>query len=481
MSARNDVVQFAMETESNPYLMGPYTPVHDEVRADDLTVIGEIPKDLWGIYVRNGPNPKYQPMGVYHWFDGDGMLHAVHFENGKASYRNRWIRTEGFEREAHAGRPLWTGVAEPQTNNPPDMRLKDTANTDVLYHNQHLVALWYLAGEPYLLDPRTLETVGRTDFGGGLRGRVSAHAKVDEHSGEFIFFDFAPRPPYMRYGVVGPDGVLKHHVPIELPGPRLPHDMAITKRYSILMDLPLFNDPEALKHGRHRIVFHHDMPSRFGIIPRYGASNAIRWFEAKPCYVYHTVNAWEEGDEIVLDLCRVKKPTPQDRVTGKLEGILAYLRLDALLYRYRFNLKSGQTIEGPLDDENTEFPVVNTRCLGSKTRFAYNVHISPAKTFLFDGIFKYDTMKGRSDVVWFGEHRYGSEAPFVPRPHAQDEDDGYLVSFVYDAREDRSEVVILDAKDFTQKPLARVLIPQRVPIGFHACWVPGHKLPLTGG
>jgi carotenoid cleavage dioxygenase len=478
MTIRNDVVNFAIETESNPYLMGAYAPIHGEIVADDLKVIGEIPRDLNGVYVRNGPNPQYQPQGRYHWFDGDGMLHAVHFHDGKASYRNRWIRTDGFEREAHAGQPLWTGVIEPLGGNPRDMPVKDTANTDIVYHNHKFMALWYLSGDPYQIDPYTLETVGKADFGGGLRGKVSAHAKVDERSGELMFFDYGPRAPFMKYGVVGADGMLKHYVPIDLPGPRLPHDMAITASYSILLDLPLVNDPEAMRAGHHKIVFQRDQPSRFGVIPRFGPSASIRWFEARPCYLYHTINAWEEGDEIVLDVCRVKNALPQSGVNGTLDRMLAYLRLDAQLYRYRFNLRTGATSEGPLDDDNTEFPTINTRLLGTPSRYAYNVHINAEKTLLFDGIFKYDTLKQRHDAIWFGEHRYGSEAPFAPRPHATAEDDGYLVSFVYDGAADQSEVVIYDAQDVTNAPLARVILPQRVPIGFHACWVPEEKLPV---
>lgn len=474
---RNDIANFIMETQSNPYLMGAYAPVHDEVEVHDLPIVGEIPRDLNGLYVRNGPNPKYAPQGRYHWFDGDGMLHAVHIRDGKASYRNKWIRTKGFEREAHAGQMLWTGIIEPLSNNPRDMPLKDAANTDVIYHNQRLLALWYLSGEPYEIDPLTLETIGPADFGGTRRSRVSAHAKVDETTGELLFFDYGPRPPYMSYGVVGADGQIKHFVPITLPGPRLPHDMAVSRNYSILLDLPLINDPEAMKQGRHKIIFERNLPARFGVIPRYGASDSIRWFEANPCYMYHTINAWEEGDEVVLDTCRVAKPAPPDSAVGPLDKMLAYLRLDAQLYRYRFNMKTGQTWEGYLDDDNSEFPTMNTHKLGQKSRYAYNVHIAPEKTLLFDGILKYDTEKQRSDAHWFGTGRWGSEAPFAPRPHAKDEDDGYLVSFVYDEIEDRSEVVILDAQNIADLPIARIILPVRVPIGFHACWVPEEKLP----
>lgn len=466
----------------NPYLAGKYAPVYDEIAVDDLKVIGEIPRDLNGVYVRNGPNPRYQPRGRYHWFDGDGMLHAVHFENGKASYRNRWIRTEAFQRESDARDSLWTGVLENPAKNPSDMRIKDTANTDIVFHNNHLIALWYLSGKPYQVDARTLETLGVEDFGGLLpaRTRLSAHAKVDMQTGEMMFFDYAPRPPFMWYGVAASDGKLSHFVPIELPGARMPHDMAITEHYSILMDLPLFADPDAAKAGRYKARFFREMPSRFGVIARHGAGDTVKWFDAAPCYIYHSVNAWEEGEEIVMLACRVDTPEPPAEITGDLNRMLAYLRLDAHLYEWRFNLKTGQTRERSLDDENTEFPTINNWRLGCETRFAYNVHLNSERTLLFDGLTRYDLQGKRSDTYWFGEGRYGSEAPLAPRPHAASEDDGYIVSYVHDERENQTEVVILDAANVTAGPIGRVLIPQRVPLGFHACWVAGAQLPPLG-
>lgn len=479
---RNDVVNFAMEVEVNPYLMGNYAPIDTEITAENLEVIGEVPKDLNGMYVRNGPNPQFHPKGRYHWFDGDGMLHAVRIENGKVTYRNRFIRTEGYEREAHAGGVLWTGIMEPPVQNPKlnvHMPVKDTANTSIDFYDGNLIATWYLAGEPYLIDPETLETIGKTDFGGTLpqRSNVSAHCKVDENSNELIFFDYGPRPPYMMYGVVGVNGQVQHCVPIDLPGPRMPHDMAITLNYSILHDLPLMADPEAAKAGRHKILFDRETPARFGIIPRYGASDTIRWFEAKPCYIYHTINAWEEGDEVIMDCCRVRRPAPPKTAVSRLEKMLSYLRLDARIYRYRFNLRTGQTTEYELDDVNTEFPTINTAVLGQKSRYAYNVSLTNDKTLLFDGIVKYDTEKDSSERFSFGNGRYGSEAPFAARPNPTSEDDGYLLSFIYDEREDRSELLILDAQNITDGPVARVIIPQRIPYGFHACWVPGERLP----
>jgi carotenoid cleavage dioxygenase len=243
------------------------------------------------------------------------------------------------------------------------------------------------------------------------------------------------------------------------------------------MDLPLVNDREAARAGRFKLFFDRDMPTRFAVLPRYGRADEVRWFEADPCFIYHSVNAREEGDEIVMDVCRVKKPEPRTDVDGPLAQMLSYLRLDAHLHRYRFDLRTGRTTEQMLDDDNSEFPSINQDLLGQRTRYAYNMHISPESTLLFDGLMKYDTNTGASETHWFGEGRWGSEAPFAPRPGGEGEDDGYLVSYVYDEREGRSEVEVLDAADVSGGPICRVRLPVRVPIGFHATWVPADQLP----
>jgi carotenoid cleavage dioxygenase-like enzyme len=465
------------ESDENPLLQDNFAPWRMEGDARDLEVVGEIPPGLRGTYYRNGPNPAFEPQGRYHWFDGDGMVHAVHIADRKAAYRNRWIRTEGFVRERRASTPLWTGIIEPFDDNPKDAPEKDTANTDVIFHRDRLLALWYRAGKPYGIDPVTLETIGTEDFGGTLRCEVSAHAKVDERTGELFFFDYGLKPPYMRYGVVGPDGVIRHFVPIDLPGPRLPHDMAITENHAILMDLPLFSDPQAAKVGRFKLFFDRDTASRFGVIPRYGSREQIRWFDAEPCFIYHSVNAWERDGEIVMDVCRVTKPEPRSDLDGPLAQMLSYLRLDAHLHRYRFDLRTGSTREEVVDDDNSEFPSINLGMVGRRTRYAYSMHISPEKTLLFDGLMKYDVEDGSSETYWFGDGRWGSEAPFAPRPGSTGEDDGYLLSYVYDEREGRSDVEILDAQDIAGGPLCRIKLPVRVPLGFHATWVPGERLP----
>ncbi|MFC4947074.1 carotenoid oxygenase family protein [Pseudonocardia sp. GCM10023141] len=467
--------QVDQDGEENPYLLGIFAPVHDEITAGDLEVIGEIPRDLNGVYLRNGPNPRYAAPGRYHWFDGDGMVHAMAFENGRARYRNRYVRTRAFGQEEAAGSALWTGVIESPRGNPigtaRGLPFKDSANTDLIQHDGRVLATWYLCGQPVALDPLSLETIGAETFLGTLRGDVMAHPKLDEATGELMWFDYGARDPLLRYGVVGAAGEIVHEVAIDLPGPRLPHDMAITEHYSILMDLPLVQDQAAARQGRYKLSFDREMPSRFAVIPRRGTASDVRWFEAAPCYIYHVVNAWEDGETIVLDVCRVTRPEPKPTRPGPLGKLLGYLQLDARLHRYVFDLTTGTTTETQLDDANTEFPSIDSRMVGRPSRYAYNVHIAGGETVRFDGLLRYDRVTGERQDHRFGPGRFGSEAPFAPRDGSTGEDDGYLVSFVTDERDGRSEVQILDASDLTAGPVARVLLPRRVPVGFHATWV----------
>ncbi|MEO1651951.1 MAG: carotenoid oxygenase family protein [Bacteroidota bacterium] len=481
---KNAIMNYALEA-ANPYLLGPYAPIFEEIVATDLKVIGEIPKDIHGVYVRNGPNPRFEPQGHYHWFDGDAMLHALQLENGQATYRNRWIRTHNYLEEEQAGTSLWQGLMGKLAANKErewnrGVPLKDTANTAVAYHDGKLLAGWYMCGDLYEIDPITLETKGVQNYNGTMQSKAMAHVKVDEQANEMMFFDYELTGAYLAYGVINGQGRVKHFTKIPTPGPRIPHDMGITQNYSILMDLPLIYDLQVMAaQGKALPVFKEDMPSRFAIIPRFGEANEVKWFEAEPCYIYHTINAWEEGDEIVMDCCVNPSPTPQQDLSkgaSKAEKLNAYLRMTAFLHRYRFNLKTGKTTEQRLDDLNTEFPLMNSQYLGRKSRFAYNQRFDISKTLRFDGVVKYDTETQNRQVFEYGTHKYGSESPFIPRIGAQSEDDGYVISFVTDAREGTSEVIILDAQNIEQEPLARIQLPQRVPLGFHACWIAGDRL-----
>ena len=465
-----------------PALDGNNAPVTQECFSDTMTVIGEVPKDLNGIYFRNGPNAYYQPDWRYHAYDGDGMVHAVQFDQGKVSYRNRWVQTQGLQEEREAGHSLWKGLKEPMRQDRPDQPLKNTANTDVKFHAGRIVAMWYRSGMPYALDPVTLETLGTADYDHAFE-KISAHSRPDEHTGELMFFDYSLTAPYMQYGVIGPDRKLRTKFEIPLPGPRLPHDMAVTENYSILHDFPLWPDAQALKAGRYKVKFHADQPTRFAVVPRHGTTDQIQWFEAKPTYMLHVVNAWEEGDEIVMvgTPYRVHETPDGELDARRLERTINQRQRDFMLYEWRLDLKTGKTHERVIDDVlNTEFPVINASYQGRKNQFTYNVLFPQGgrEEPRFPGLVKYDITTGGYVAYSAGPQYFYNEPGFAPRDNSQSEDDGYLVMPVWNPLDKRSEIQVFDCKGarLAEGPIARILLPQRIPHGFHATFVSAKTL-----
>lgn len=479
----NDAPAWIYELD-NPYLHGAYAPtLHSATDQADLRVEGELPTDLAGIYYRNGPNPEFKPKNRYHPFDGDGMINAVIFAEGKVSFKNSMIQTRALMAEREAQHAIWPGVMGPFDFSLPDSPIKDTANTDVILHNGQLISLWYNSGQPYTLDPLSLQNTGAFETPGKLSRKMSAHTRVDWQTGEMFFFDYGDEPPYMTYGVANPDGTLKHEVAIDLPGPRLPHEIAFTSNYAILHDHPLFHDPQVLQqHNMRLLQFHRDLPTRFGLIPRLG--DQVTWFECEPCFVLHTSNAWEEGDWVIMDGCRSTNPMPDaDPNEGVLSHMLAYMRLEANNYRWRFNLRTGEVREGPIDDLNSEFNKSNPLFHGVKSRYAYHQYIplldDGGHTLRFNALLKYDNETGRYQRWDYGSGVFGSEAAFAPKhgaTRADAEDDGYLVTIVTDSSDWSSWSLVFDAKDISMGPIAKIKLPHRVPVGFHGAWARAEDL-----
>jgi carotenoid cleavage dioxygenase-like enzyme len=468
--------------DDHPYRTGAWQPNFVEYDATDLDVEGEIPDDLCGVYLRNTENPVHPSIDrLYHPFDGDGMLHMIRFRGGQAEYRNRFVRTAGFVAEQDAGHALWSGIlGGPDASLRDDgwgarTRMKDASSTDVVVHAGRALTSFYQCGELYGFDPCTLEALGPQTWNGRFPSDwgISAHTKTDPHTGEMLVFNYAKDAPYLHYGVVDAHHELVHWVDVPLPGPRLPHDMAFTDNYAILNDCPLFWDADFLAQGAHVPRFRPDLPTRFAVIPRRGAAADIRWFEAEPTYVLHWVNAYEDGDEIVLDGFFQGDPMPDaagesDRYRRAFRGIDTH-RMQTVLQRWRMNLATGACTEDQLSERVMEFPMINQARAGRPYRYAYNMTTRPG-WFLFDGVVKVDLETGAEARYDFGPGVFGSETPMAPRAGATDEDDGYLVTFTTDTNRDCSECLVLDARDVAAGPIARVRLPARIASGTHSCW-----------
>lgn len=456
---------------ANPFLQGNFAPIRIEVNASNLPIIGALPNDLCGIYLRNGPNPAFDPISYTYPFDGDGMLHAIYLQNGKASYRNRFIETQGLVAERKAGRALYSGIARPIPTDPKLVGkngdpgpVKNGAFIHVIRHAEHYVAL-YEAGVAYEVSAQ-LQTVGQwCPPNAKAPFNVNAHTRFDAKTQELYAFTYDFDVPYLRYYVLDKTGALTQDIAIEKPHSSMLHDFVLTENYIIFFDCPAVLDLNALAKGNNLLCWKPELGVKIAVVNR--KTQKIMWIETEPFFVFHFANAFEKEDKIIVDYVR--------HVDLRLkEEISTGAGVPPLLYRSVLDLNTKTVKHMQLYDEGVEFPRIHENFHGTANRYIY----LPAKTTRmacdpFNRLIKYDLEKQQATIHDFGVNAEIGEAVFIPATAARQEDEGYVGLFVYDKAENSSEFVLLAAQDFNHEPLAKIKLPQRVPHGLHGSWLAG--------
>jgi carotenoid cleavage dioxygenase-like enzyme len=461
---------------SNFFLDGNFSPVAQERDADDMEVIGTIPEDLQGHFLRVGPNPVHVfSEAAYHTFDGDGMIHAIEFDRGAARYRNRFIENEGFKLERERGDWVYKGMnslMDPTPSRVPEgaPASKNLANTAFAFHNNTLYAL-HEPSQPTVIALPGLETIGPTDFGGKLTHPFTAHPKIDKKTGEMMTYGYSFQAPFVSYSVINEQGELVHSTPITIPRSIFMHDFAVTEKYTLFLDFPITLDIGRAISGGPAVDFEPQYGSRIGVMPRYGTDEDVKWFDVETGVVIHAANAWDEDSEVVLQASRSQ--TADIAGAGTSEGNNLEEN-QGHLYEWRINLETGSILERTLSDIPCDFTRVNDDYACHKTRYVYAGIFNTERAFTFDGIMKYDNETGVTQAFKYGPNRHGGEAVFAPKVGSSCEDDGYLVCFVHDEATNQSECLIIDAQHLEAGPVATVIMPFRVPYGFHAGWVGAH-------
>lgn len=434
----------AQTTDAAWWMQGNYGPIRDELTVEDLPVEGEIPAALRGSYLRNGFNP---PGAVpFHWFFGAGMVHGFEIADGRVSYRNRYIRTPYLEQDMDLMSAMGDLRASP-------------ANTNIVRHAGRLLALEE-AHLPWQIDAE-LATVGSVDFDGALTTPMTAHPKICPVTGEMLFFGYQfLSEPYLTYHRVDPEGRLVQSEIIDIPRPVMMHDFTITEHYTIFFDLPIVF---ALEHGGFK--FDRDAGGRIGVMPRNGSNADVTWYDVEPCTVFHALNSYERGDEIVIQVCRAR---------SIMEGGMDDLGDQATLWQWTIDRVAGTVTEEQLDDRPGDFPRIDDRRVGQPARYGYVGGLIPGPSPMFSpDIYRYDLTAGTSQVHSFGgDGTHIFEPVFAPAGPGAAEDEGWLIVLTHDDTTDVTTFNLLDAQDFTAPPVARVRLPQRVPFGAHGNWFP---------
>ncbi|MFJ6084753.1 carotenoid oxygenase family protein [Streptomyces sp. NPDC092369] len=468
-SAASRQPQPEMTTRHFPFLEGAFKPVTEELTAFDLPVTGRIPRDLDGRYLRNGPNVLgLEDPRAHHWMLGDGMVHGVRLRDGRAEwYRNRWVRSSQVAKKL--GEPYPRPV-------PPD---DFPSNTHVIPYRGRILALQESGPLPYELD-HELNTVGTYDFRGTLEGAFTAHTKFDAVAGELHAIAYYPTWDHVRHQVIDHTGRVVRTTRIPVADAPMMHDFALTEKYVVIFDVPITFDMAAAERGDLvPYIWNDEHPMRVGLLPRKGG--AVRWFEVDPVYYSHTLNAYDEGSSVVVDMTTYPAPF---HVAGRgADG--PYGAGTASLERWTIDVPGGRVRTRTIDDRPQEFPRVREELVSRRHRYAYTAASAemtaaylavdgnpPPDSAFSNALIKHDLLRGSTQIHRLPRGAAAGEAVFVPRRGAKAEDDGYAIAYAHNPDRGAADLVILAAQDFTGEPLARIHLPGRVPLGFHGSWIP---------
>ncbi len=466
-----------MDLSRFPYLQDNYAPVAEErdFSHDELRIEGEVPDDLVGAFMRNGPNVAYQPDHYVYPLDGDGMVHAIYFDRGKLHYRNRWVQTGQLKTERQFGRRIYGSVGK-LTPVPEEViaaggdpnPLKNTANTNVIYHGGKLLALWE-GGFPHRLNA-DLSTAGLDDCGGALQpgDAFFAHPKFCPTTGEMITCTQGWAPPYLSAQIFDRDGQHLRAIPVEMPEKVVIHDLQITENYIIFFCCPAFADLEAAMQGGDPFRWDGSQPTRIAAVPR--AGGPVRWFDKEAFFSWHFCNGYEAGDKLVIDYIWIASLPISQGLQAQAE------RQPRHLHRMTIDLASGAVSDGPVGDVFCEFSRVDERRTGLDYRYGFatasNTHQWAGSYHGYNSTLRYDLTNGSAQLHTYGEHANAGEPVYVPSSRSEREEDGYLMCYVYNPDEG-AFLSILCAGDVAAGPVAKIHIPGRVPNGFHANWMAG--------
>jgi carotenoid cleavage dioxygenase-like enzyme len=453
-----------VDVTHHAHLTGVFAPQREEVDVADLKIVGDLPDDLNGSYLRNGPNPRFDPIGSFVFpLDGDGMVHRISIAGGQASYSNRFVRTPMVELEEQRGEAIWSGLMDGYT--PPASVVGDALagttrqlpDINIVEHAGRLMAMAE-SDKPYLLDRAQLETLGQEDCDGAMRVGSTAHPKIDPHTGEMVLFNYSLEAPYLTWSVVGADGnALRSPTPVPgLDKPMMIHDMALTEKYIVLFVNPLAFDLAAAMTGGSLLAWHPEDGTRIAMIPR--AGGGVRWIDTDTFWVWHFANAFDNPDGTVT-VDYVEHLYPMGFAQTSVPN-------HSTLMRAHCTPSTGAITRTQISERTgIEFPRVDDRLLTRDHRRIATVGRADEDHDVLESLWFHDVHTGRDDV-WTPGVALG-EPIYIPG-----EQRDYWGAIGTDPADMKSRFYVLDAESPADGPLATIELPIRVPAGLHGAWLP---------
>ena len=486
----------------NVYLQGNFAPILDEEFHEDLEVEGEIPSELNGaVLIRVGPNAAYKPrsMKYHHWIDGTGMINAFYFNDGKVSYRNRFVNTFKMQNDRKANRSLFGGVRSLDKTTmkgwkllginlfelvylgvrkalgmgPTTTQFKkiepalNDSNTNILLQNGYVLSFEEI-GIPYIIKLDTLETIGEFYYNGELLRNSSAHPLTDPFNKHSYTNSYSPIPPYLKYYEITPDARISFETAMDVPYPAMVHGFALTEKYYVHFHFPAVYRKEYLGTKQPIRWEPEGNDSLIGILKRNDTKAKTKWYKIPTCWVYHNMNAYDDGDNVVMVVAKFPR-IPMFGLDTKNPSPPFTEQPQAVLAKWTLNLKTGDFNEEIINTHDVEFPLMDPRFLTKKQKHGwYTSLINDVQKYgLWNTVNHYDFEKETEESYYSGKDHYIGESLFTPQFEDSPEGIGYVMTIRYNLMENRSDLLILDAQKVSEGPIATIKVPRRIEYDFH--------------
>jgi carotenoid cleavage dioxygenase len=481
-------------------LKGPFQPMRFEATVEDCIVTeGEIPKDITGGFYRVGPTWKRPTLqGTNGLLSMDGMVQSLVFENGRADYRNRWVRTPKYLLEDKLGRGAfeWAdgdwgdyrtwGYADVKRTPENQGVAQGTNNINVFPFAGEVLASGEQGGPPVALDPITLETKGPVRWSeelsdGMIGGKTfTAHPKWDNETGELYGWAYKDTPPYVTIHLVKPDGTVRSRVLEDAPYNSNAHDIWLTEDYMVMPFQPFLNSQERVRAGKSIWEWDPEKPITLGLIPR-SLEGEVRWIETdlEAQYIMHTMAANTRDNKLELDGPIFNRPPfPFEFDVKEGEAVPLFFSLaKSSLGRWTVDLETGKAKSEQLSDRPAELPKIDERFFGRNYEWGYMVGGDAKKAGMsMKSLVAHNMRTGREDEFRIRHDNPAAvlETAFVPRKPGADEGDGWIIVPVSRWRERLGEFLIFDTYDVSAGPVCRIEIP------FLMGWTPhGHWMDFN--
>jgi carotenoid cleavage dioxygenase-like enzyme len=461
-----------------PYLQGNYAPIDQErdFEPPELWIEGQVPVELEGAFMRNGANTAYEPLHYVYPLDGDGMIHALYFDKGKVHYRNRWVQTNHLKTERQFDRTIYgsTGKLSPvpeeviAAGGEPSP-LKNTSNTAVILHGGKLFSLWE-GGFPHLMSPG-LETLGLYDYDGLLQpgDALSAHPKICPVTGELVTCTQRWDEPFFTLQIIDKNGEPAKTIPVPMEEKVIIHDLQLAGDYVVIFVPPAYHDIESAIKGEDPFRWEPEKGARVAAIHR--DTGEVTWFDTDAFFSWHFCNGFVRDGKIIVDYIWLEKiPFSQNMESG-LE------KQTRNMHRMTLDLAAGSVTDEKVSNIYCEFSKADDRRCGLPYRYSFATASNRqwADAHGYNCTVRFDIEAGEHQLWEYGPEANAGEPVYVPNPNSENEEDGYVMCYVYNPGEDPF-ISVLSAGDISKGPVAKIHVPGRVPNGFHANWMQDLKL-----